>query len=89
MTPERINQSRDEIQAYHRMSFEERFLAGAVLFDRARETALSNIRSAHPRSTDGEVLREFRRRLDIAEHADTQRQWDDIVLNGDESRQVE
>lgn len=67
-TPELIRQlRREEVESARGMTFEQKFLAGAELFDYAREIAIGSIREMNPHFTEDDVLAEFRRRLDIAE----------------------
>jgi hypothetical protein len=67
-TPELIKQlRREEIESARQMTFEQRFLAGAELFDYAREIAMGSIREMNPHLTEDDVQAEFRRRLDIAD----------------------
>ena len=66
-TPELIRQlRREEIERARQMTFEEKFYAGAELFDYACEITKGGIRTDNPTFTEEQVLDELRRRLAIA-----------------------
>jgi hypothetical protein len=54
---------REEIERARRQTFEQKFLAGAELFDYACEITKGGIRMQHPEYSDQQVLEELRRRL--------------------------
>ena len=54
---------REEIATARRMSFAEKFMAGAELFDYACEISRDGIRMQNPHFTDEQVAAELRRRL--------------------------
>lgn len=56
---------RQEIEAFHRMTDEERFLAGPRLFDLACRVALDGIRHDHPDATPEEHHRILRERVEL------------------------
>lgn len=49
------------------LGFEQRFLAGAELFDRACEVARSHLSSQHPDWTVAQIDQEIRRRMDVSQ----------------------
>jgi hypothetical protein len=57
---------REEIEAAQKMTPQERFLAGARLFDYACSITMAGIRHEHPSADEREVLRILRERLDLA-----------------------
>ena len=57
----------DKIEQARRMSFAEKFFAGAELFDYACAIATSAIRQQHPEFTDEQVLQELRRRVALGD----------------------
>ena len=65
-TPELIERLyRDKVEAARRMSFAEKFMAGAELFDYACAISMSGIRMQHPEFDEEQVRAELRRRLEI------------------------
>jgi hypothetical protein len=67
-TPELIRALwRDKVESARRMTFAQKFWAGAELFDSACEVAKGGIRMQHPDFTEQQVMEELRRRLAIAE----------------------
>jgi hypothetical protein len=56
---------RDKIEAARRMSFAEKFLAGAQLFDYACMVSTAGIRGQRPDFDDAQIRAELRRRLEI------------------------
>ena len=56
---------RDKIEAARRMSFAEKFLAGAELFDYACLVSMAGIRSQFPDFDEAQIQAELRRRLEI------------------------
>jgi hypothetical protein len=54
---------RDRVERARRMSFEQKFWAGAELFDTACEVTKGGIRSEHPEWGEEQVMAELRRRL--------------------------
>lgn len=65
---------RDKVNAARRMSFADKFLAGAELFDFACNVSRSGIRMQNPHFNDEQVEIELRRRLDIGRRNESQ-QW--------------
>lgn len=59
--------ARDEIQHARRMTFAQKFLAGAELFDYACSISIAGIRMQHPQFSEEEVAEELRRRLSISD----------------------
>lgn len=57
---------REEIERAQRMTFAQKFWAGAELFDYACAISSAAIRRQHPDYDDAQVLAELRRRVDIA-----------------------
>ncbi len=53
----------ERIRRARHMTFEQKFLAGAELFDAACEFTLSGIRAQHPEYDNQQVLKELRSRL--------------------------
>jgi hypothetical protein len=65
-TPELIAQLRREaIADARKQSFEQKFLAGAELFDYACEITKAGIRAENPDFSEEQVLDELRRRLEL------------------------
>jgi hypothetical protein len=58
---------RDDLEQARQMSFEQKFWAGAELFDYASSITMAGIRHEHPELNDEQVLNELRRRIGIAE----------------------
>lgn len=54
---------RDRVERARRMSFEQKFWAGAELFDAACEVTKAGIRSEHPEWAEEQVMSELKRRL--------------------------
>jgi hypothetical protein len=70
MAPEEqveANFERDLVEQARAMSFEQRFLAGAELFDYACEIAIGGIRSQFPHWSPQQQMEELRRRVQIGE----------------------
>ncbi len=57
----------EEISGAKDLTFGQRFLAGAELFDYACSIARDSIKLQHPDWTDDQVSDEIRRRMDIAD----------------------
>jgi hypothetical protein len=55
----------DKIEDARRMTPEEKFLAGARLFDYACSITVAGIRHQYPNAHEGEVLRILRERLEL------------------------
>jgi hypothetical protein len=67
-TKELIDQlHREDLEHAKQMSFEQKFWAGAELFDYACEITKAGIRRDHPFFTEEQVLSELRRRIAMAE----------------------
>ena len=67
-TPELIRQlRREEIEDARRMTFAQKFWAGAELFDYACEIAKVGIRMQNSQFTEEQVMDELRRRLELGE----------------------
>ncbi len=65
-TPELIKRLyQDKVDAARRMTFEQKFMAGAELFDFACSVTLSGIRGQNPTFTEEQVQAELRRRIEI------------------------
>ena len=65
-TPELIKRlHQDKVEAARRMSFAEKFMAGAELFDFACTISMVGIRMQHPDFNAEQVRAELRRRLEI------------------------
>jgi len=62
-----VDLRREEIEDSRRMTFAQKFLAGAELFDYACAVTMSGIRWQHPHFNQEQVLNELRRRLDVPE----------------------
>ena len=60
---------REEVEDARRMSFAQKFLGGAELFDYACAISIAGIRRQHPDFDDDQVMRELRRRIEIGERA--------------------
>ena len=58
---------RERLRDAERMTFEQRFLAGAELFDYACEISKSGIRWQNPTWTEDQVMAELRRRITAAQ----------------------
>jgi hypothetical protein len=66
-TPALLEQlRREEIEQARRMTFEQKFLAGAELFDYACAVTKAGIRMQNPHFTEAQVLDGLRRRIDDA-----------------------
>jgi hypothetical protein len=65
---------REKLERAKRMTPQERFLAGAELFEDACEVSRAGIRALNPGFTDTEVEEELRRRLGIADRLDEKRE---------------
>ncbi|HVT89036.1 MAG TPA: hypothetical protein VHD56_09310 [Tepidisphaeraceae bacterium] len=67
-TPELIAQlHREDIEQAKRMTFPQKFLAGAELFDYAASVTMAGIRMDNPKFTPEQVLEELRRRLAMSQ----------------------
>lgn len=65
-TPELLRQLRqEEIDRARKMTFAEKFWAGAELFDYACEITKAGIRMQYPGFTEEQVMDELRRRIEI------------------------
>lgn len=65
-TPELLRQLRqEEIDRARKMTFAEKFWAGAELFDYACEITKAGIRMQNPGFTEEQVMDELRRRIEI------------------------
>ena len=65
-TPELVQRLyQNKVEAARRMSFAQKFMAGAELFDFACSVSLSGIRSQNPAFTEEQVQAELRRRIEI------------------------
>ncbi len=64
---------REEIADARRLSFAQKFIAGAALFDYACQVTRSGIRMQHPEFNEQQVLDELRRRLALIEQSETLR----------------
>ena len=72
-TPELVKRLyQDKIDAAKRMSFAEKFMAGAELFDFACSVSLAGIRSQNPGFTEEQVQAELRRRIEIGRRIEEQ-----------------
>ena len=60
---------REEVEDARRMSFAQKFLGGAELFDYACAISISGIRRQHPDFDDEQVMHELRRRIALGERA--------------------
>jgi hypothetical protein len=58
---------REDIEQARRMTFEQKFIAGAELFDYACSISKSGIRWQHPNFDEEQVMAELRRRVAIGE----------------------
>jgi hypothetical protein len=58
---------REEIEDARRLTFSQKFLAGAELFDYACEISKGGIRMQHPNFNDEQVMAELHRRLDLGD----------------------
>ena len=68
-TKELVEQlERADIEQARRMTFAEKFWAGAELFDYACEISKSGIRMQHPEFTEDQVMAELRRRVKLGPH---------------------
>jgi hypothetical protein len=63
---------RDKIEAARRMSFAEKFLAGAQLFDYACMVSIAGIRAQFPSFDEAQIRAELRRRLEIGRRIEDQ-----------------
>jgi hypothetical protein len=54
-----------DVESARRQTFEQKFMAGAELFDYACTIAIGGIRSQHPDFNEEQVRAELRRRLEI------------------------
>jgi hypothetical protein len=67
-TRELIDQlHREDLEQAREMTFQQKFWAGAELFDYACEITKSGIRAQNPAFTEEQVLDELRRRIAIAQ----------------------
>ncbi len=67
-TDELIRQlRREDIEQARSLTFAQKFLAGAELFDYACEISKGGIRMQNPTFTEDEVMRELRRRIQLGE----------------------
>jgi hypothetical protein len=66
-----VDLRREEIEDARRMSFKQKFLAGAELFDYACEITKSGIRMQNPAFTEDQVMAELRRRIEIGNRLET------------------
>ena len=65
-TPELVRAMRREaIEDARRETFEQKFLAGAELFDYSCEATKMGIRMQNPHFDESQVMEELRRRLDL------------------------
>ena len=65
-TKELIDQlHREDLEQARKMTFEQKFWAGAELFDYACRITMSGIRHENPTFTEEQILNELRRRLAI------------------------
>jgi hypothetical protein len=72
-TKELIDQlRREDIEQARSMTFEQKFLAGAELFDYACAITKSGIRMQNPQFTEEQVMDELRRRIDAASRREDQ-----------------
>lgn len=62
-----IDLDREAIEESRRLSFEQKFLAGAELFDYACAISRAGIRQQNPGFSDEQVRAELRRRIAIGE----------------------
>jgi len=60
----------DKLDTARRMTPEDKFLAGARLFDYACSITMAGIRHQYPQADEREVLRILRERLDLARRMD-------------------
>lgn len=58
---------REDLEHARRMTFEQKFWAGAELFDYACAITMAGIRHENPLFTDTQVMDELRRRIRIGE----------------------
>jgi len=73
-TPALLEQlRREEIEQARQMTFEQKFLAGAELFDYACAATKAGIRMQNPHFTEVQVLDELRRRIDEAARREERR----------------
>ena len=61
-----VDLEREAVEDARALSFAQKFLAGAELFDYACEVTKSGIRMQHPDYDDQQVLAELRRRIALA-----------------------
>jgi hypothetical protein len=67
-TPELIEElDREDIEQARRMTFEQKFMAGAELFDYACGITKAGIRWQNPTFTEEQVMDELRRRVAMDE----------------------
>jgi hypothetical protein len=67
-TPELIEElDREDIEQARRMTFEQKFMAGAELFDYACRITKAGIRWENPTFTEQQVMDELRRRVAMDE----------------------
>lgn len=67
-TQELIDQLyREDLEHARKMTFEQKFWAGAQLFDDACRVTKAGIRHQYPTFNDDQVLHELRRRIERAE----------------------
>jgi hypothetical protein len=58
---------REEVERSRQMTFAQKFLAGAELFDYACDISRASIRMIHPHLSEEQVTAELRRRMRINE----------------------
>ena len=70
-TKELIDQlERDDIEQARQMTFAQKFIAGAELFEYACAISRAGIRMQHPEFDEQQIREELRRRLDIDKPGD-------------------
>jgi hypothetical protein len=62
-----VDLEREAIEDARKLTFAQKFLAGADLFDYATSVTISGIRWQHPDFTDEQVLSELWRRIALGE----------------------
>lgn len=60
----------EDVERARQMSFAEKFMAGAELFEHACAISRAGIRMQHPDFDEAQIETELRRRLQIGESAD-------------------
>jgi len=63
----------EKVMAARERSFEEKFLAGGVLFEAAVERMRMGILMNKPGATEGEIMKEIERRLAISRQLEARR----------------